>query len=212
VQYSGSGYDFAIGQAYNPRSPWPKFIDKSYTRVIDFNVPASRMDRIRMQGENPPHGGGLQPVRGEQPQNQTIIVNANTPWVQQLEIWMMPHAFLRAAAARNATVKSQTVGGKKFAVVTFTGENKAAVNGYINDQSLVERVETRIDNTVLGDLLFEAQYSDYKDVGGAKFPMRIVQKQGGYPILDLTVSDVKPNAAVSIQAPQGRGGAPAPPP
>jgi glyoxylase-like metal-dependent hydrolase (beta-lactamase superfamily II) len=211
VQYSGSGYDFAIGQAYNPSSPWPKFIDKSYTRVIDFNVPASRMDRIRMQGENPPHGGGLQPVRGEQPQNQTIIVNANTPWVQQLEIWMMPHAFLRAAAARNATVKSQTVGGKKFAVVTFTGENKAAVNGYINDQSLVERVETRIDNTVLGDLLFEAQYSDYKDVGGAKFPMRIVQKQGGYPILDLTVTDVKPNAAVSIQAPQGRGGAPAPP-
>jgi glyoxylase-like metal-dependent hydrolase (beta-lactamase superfamily II) len=56
---------------------------------------------------------------------------------------------------------------------------------------------------------FEALYSDYKDYGGIKFPTHIVQKQGGYPILDLTVSDVKPNAAVTIQAPPGRGGAPA---
>src|SRR4051812_38254665 len=113
IEYSGSGYDFAIGQAYNPSSPWPKFIDKTYTRAIDLSVPASKMDRVRMQGENPPHGGGLQPVRGEQPQNQTIIVNANTPWIQQLEIWMLPHAFLGAAAAHQATVKTQTVGGKR---------------------------------------------------------------------------------------------------
>src|SRR4029453_9916292 len=52
---------------------------------------------------------------------------------------------------------------------------------------------------------FEAVYSDYKDFGGVKFPMHIVQRQGGYPILDLTVSDVKPNAPVTIQ-PQGRAG------
>ena len=208
VEYSGSGFDFAIGQAPNPNLPWPKFIDKTYTRQINFETPASKMDRIRMQGENPPHGGGQQPVIGEQPQNQTIIVAANTPWVQQLEIWMMPQGFLRAAAARNATAASQSVGGKKMTVVTFMGENKAKVNGYINDQNLVEKVETWIDNAVLGDMLFEAVYSDYKDFGGVKFPTKIVQRQGGHPILDLTINDVKPNAAVTIQPPQGRGGAP----
>ena len=208
VEYSGSGFDFAIGQAPNPNLPWPKFIDKTYTRQINFETPASKMDRIRMQGENPPHGGGQQPVIGEQPQNQTIIVAANTPWVQQLEIWMMPQGFLRAAAARNATAAPQTVGGKKMTVVTFMGENKAKVNGYINDQNLVEKVETWIDNAVLGDMLFEAAYSDYKDFGGVKFPTKIVQRQGGHPILDLTINDVKPNAAVTIQPPQGRGGAP----
>jgi glyoxylase-like metal-dependent hydrolase (beta-lactamase superfamily II) len=212
IEYSATGNDFALGQAYNPSSPWPKFIDKSYTRAIDFNVPASRVDRIRMQGENPPHGGGQQPVRGEQPQNQTIIVNASTPWVQQLEIWMTPQGFLKAASTNSATLKSQTMGGKKYNVVTFTGQNKAQVNGYINDQNMVERVETWIDNAMLGDMLFEATYTDYKDFGGVKFPTRIVQKQAGYPILDLTVSDVKPNASVNIQPPQGRGaggGAPA---
>jgi glyoxylase-like metal-dependent hydrolase (beta-lactamase superfamily II) len=209
VQYSATGMDFALGQAPNPSSPWPKFINKSYSRSINFETPASRVDRVRLQGENPPRGGGQQPIAGEQPVNQTIIVSADTPWAQQLEIWMMPHGFLRAAATRNATVESKTMNGKKYQVVTFQGDNKAKVNGYINDQNLVERVETWIDNAFLGDMLFEAIYSDYKDAGGAKFPMHIVQKQGGYPIFDLTVTDVKANAAVTIQPAQGgRGGAP----
>src|SRR5580765_6935671 len=125
VEYSATGFDFVLGQAYSPSSPWPRFINKTYTRAIDFRTPASKVDRVRMQGENPPRGGGLQPVIGEQPQSQTIIVNATTPWVQQLEIWMMPHAFIRAAQARNATLKSQTVGGKRYDVLTFMGDNKA---------------------------------------------------------------------------------------
>jgi glyoxylase-like metal-dependent hydrolase (beta-lactamase superfamily II) len=207
VQYSATGLDFALGQAPNPSSPWPKFINKSYTRAINFETPASRVDRVRVQGENPPHGGGQQPIVGEQPVNQTIIVNADTPWAQQLEIWMMPHGFLRAAATKSATVESKTMGGKKYSVVSFVGDNKAKVNGYINEQNLVERVETWIDNPFLGDMPFEAIYSNYKDAGGARFPMHIVQKQGGYPVFDLTVTDVKPNAAVTIQPAQGRGGA-----
>jgi len=200
VQYSATGLDFALGQAPNPASPWPKFINKSYTRMINFDTPASRVERVRVQGENPPHGGGQQPLVGEQPQNQTIIVSADTPWAQQLEILMTPHGFLRAAMKRNATVEARTMGGKKYNVVTFLGDNKAKVNGYINPQNMVERVETWIDNPFLGDMPFEAIYSDYKD---------IVQKQGGFPIFDLNVTDVKVNAAVNIQPQQGRGGAPA---
>src|SRR5580704_15096750 len=62
VQYSATGLDFTLGQAGNPSLPWPKFINKSYSRSINFETPASRMDRVRMQGENPPRGGGNQPV------------------------------------------------------------------------------------------------------------------------------------------------------
>src|ERR1700681_1064220 len=82
VQYSATGLDFTLGQAPNPSSPWPKFINKSYTRSINFETPASRVDRVRVQGETPPRGGGQQPVVGEQPQTQTIIVGADTPWAQ----------------------------------------------------------------------------------------------------------------------------------
>ena len=151
---------------------------------------------MRVQGENPPRGGGQQPIVGEQPQNQTIIVDADTPWAQQLEIWMMPHGFLRAAAARNATVEAKTVGGKKYNVVTLRrATTRPRSTATSTRRIMVERVETWIDNPFLGDMPFEAIYSDYKDVGGAQFPMHIVQKQGGYPIFDLNVTDVKANAA-----------------
>src|SRR5262245_6496644 len=113
VEYSGSGFDFALGQNANPNLPWPKFIDKTYKRTMNFDTPAYRLERIRMQGENPPRGGGQQPIVGEQPQNQTIVVNANTPWPAQLELWMMPHGFLQAAAKNKATAASRTVSGKK---------------------------------------------------------------------------------------------------
>jgi len=201
VEYSGSGFDYAIGQNVNPNSPWPKFIDKTYKRTMNFETPAYRMERTRVQGENPPRGGGQQPIVGEQMQNVPVVVTANTPWAQQLELWMMPHGFLQAAVKNNATLLSKTVNGKKYNVLTFMGQNKAKVNGYINDQNLVERVETWIDNAMLGDMLFDATYTDYKDFGGVKFPTKIVQKQGDYPILDLTITDVKPNAPVNIQAP-----------
>ena len=208
VEFSATGYDFVLGQNYSGASPWPKFVNKSYTRLIDFQTPASRVDRVRTQGENPPRGGGQQPVIGDQNQNQTIVVSANTPWTQQLEIWMMPHGFLKAAAANNATVAQQIIGGRKYSVLTFTGQNKAPVMGFVNDQNIVERVQTRIDNAFFGDMVFESTYSDFRDFGGVKFPMHIVQRQGDYPIFDLTVSNVKVNTPVTIQAAAGgRGGA-----
>jgi glyoxylase-like metal-dependent hydrolase (beta-lactamase superfamily II) len=208
LEYSGSGYDFAFGQAYAPGEVWPKFNVKSYTRALDFQRPASIATRVRTQFENPPRGGGLQPINGEQTQTQTILDDSNTPWSQQLEIWMTPHGFLKAAATRSATSRAQTISGKRYSVLTFTGDNKAPVNGYINDQNLVERVETRIDSPMLGDMPLEFVYSDYKDFNGVKFPTHIVQSQGGAAILDLSITDVKPNATVTIPAPAA-GGSPA---
>jgi glyoxylase-like metal-dependent hydrolase (beta-lactamase superfamily II) len=208
IEYSGTGYDFAIGQAPNPNSPWPKFNDKTYTRVINFDAPASRMQRIRTQAENPPRGGGLQPIIGEQ--NQTQVIAAGSPQAAALSdelVMALPHGFLKfAAAARDTSVRSQTIGGKKYTVVSFTAVNKAPVSGYLNDQNILERVETKIDNTVLGDIPFETTFADYKNFSGVQFPTHIVQKQGGYPVLDLTITDVKPNAPANIQT------ATAPPP
>ena len=200
VEFSGSGFDYAIGQAPNPSLPWPKFNDKTYNRVVDLDAPASRMQRVRTQFENPPHGGGQQPIVGEQKQEQVVAAGSPQAGALRDELMMtLPYSFLRsAAAATDASVKSQTMGGKKFTVLSFTGSNKAAVRGYLNSDNLLERVETKIDNNVLGDMPYETAFSDYKDFGGVKFPTHIVQKQGGYPVLDLTITDVKPNAPANI--------------
>jgi hypothetical protein len=50
-------------------------------------------------------------------------------------------------------------------------------------------------------MLVEIRYSEYKDFGGVKFPMKIRQTIGGHPALDLTVTDVQPNVAVSVTIP-----------
>ena len=54
---------------------------------------------------------------------------------------------------------------------------------------------------MLGDTTVEVSYTDYRDVGGVKFPTRIRQTMGAFPTLDLTVTDVKPNAPVDIPVP-----------
>jgi len=63
-------------------------------------------------------------------------------------------------------------------------------------------VQTWIVNDVLVDMLVEGVYKDYKDCSGIKFPTMIIEKQGGFPVLILVVSDVKPNAAVNIPSQQ----------
>ena len=126
VEFSATGFDFVLGQNYGAATAWPKFINKSYRRWIDFQAPASRVERVRMQGEVPPRGGGQQPVIGEQAQNQVIVVTATTPWVQQLEIWMTPHGFLKAAAANNATAKSQVNRRKEVHRSHFHGAEQSS--------------------------------------------------------------------------------------
>jgi hypothetical protein len=203
VEFTATGWEYAFGQAVNPKSPWPGFESKTYTRTINFEIPAWHIERVLAPVSPSRRGGGLPP-----PPSQNFVINPNTNWAQQLDHWMTPYGFLRAAAAADATVASQKIGGKNYNVVTFMGQNKAKVNGYINEQNMVQKVETWIDNPVTGDTLVEAVYTGYKDFGGLKFPTKMLRKQGDYPTLDLTVTDVKPNAPANIQPSPAGGGQP----
>jgi glyoxylase-like metal-dependent hydrolase (beta-lactamase superfamily II) len=194
LQYSGTATEFAFGQAVNPNSPWPGFVEKSYTRSINYEIPAWRVDRVLAPIPPDRRGGGLPPGP-----TQSVIVGANTSWAQQVDLWMTPYGFLREAASANASASSKSMNGKKYTVVTFTAPNKAKFSGYIDQDNMLSRVETWVDTPMLGDTLVEVTYDNYKDFGSVRFPTFIVQKQGGYPTLDLTVTDVKANAPVEIQ-------------
>lgn len=204
---SGDGYDGCVGQGFSVNGHWRKFSNKNYVRSIDFEQQGWRMQRIRGDGEDPPQHGGCsdRPVP-DAPQNQVTMVTPNSNWTQQLDWIMLPQGFLKTAVARNAMVKQETVKGKKYTVLTFPGENKATVSGYINGQGYVERITTRIDNNVLGDMQYETTYTDWKDFGGVKFPTHILQVQGDWPVFELTVHDVKANVPVDLgQQAKGKG-------
>jgi glyoxylase-like metal-dependent hydrolase (beta-lactamase superfamily II) len=204
IRYSGSGFNYALGQAVNPSSPWPKFNVKSYERVIDFDAGGAQQTMVRTQAENPPRGGGQQPIVGEQ--SQTVVNGFKEPWTSQFEVWVTPDGFLKGALENKATVQPKTVEGKKYNLVSYMMQNKYKVNGYLDDQNLVGKVETWVENPVLGDMPVEATYSDYKEFHGLKFPSKIMEKQGGYPVMDLTITDANKNVVTNVQPPKKDSG------
>jgi glyoxylase-like metal-dependent hydrolase (beta-lactamase superfamily II) len=95
--------------------------------------------------------------------------------------------------------------------VSFTVGGKYKMTGILNAQNQVERVQTWIDQPIVGDMLVETVYSGYKDFGGVLFPSHIVQSQDGFPSLDLTIASVTANPAVDITVPDNvRTAQPAP--
>lgn len=213
IQYSGAGWNAAVGQSYSANEDWPKFEVTSYTRTIDYDAKSSREDLIRRQGSYPPRGSAIQ---GEQ--QQISIVSNNYAWnmqgananpqpaaaeLRQLDIWLSPHGFVKAAMASNPAAVSLMLGGRKVTIVTFTALGKYRVNGTITDQNLVERVQTWVPNPVFGDMVYEHRYTEYKDFGGVKFPTVLHSHQGdprlnpGHNWMEIRVTNARPNVTAA---------------
>jgi glyoxylase-like metal-dependent hydrolase (beta-lactamase superfamily II) len=219
IQYSGTGTNNSVGQAATPGGPWPRFKVTKYAALVNYAVPAMRQEIIRVDNEYPPRGGGagpfnpstgqggIRPIPGDILQNQNVDGRTE---VGALNIWMTPHGFVKGAAANVASAKLSTVRGKK--ILSFSAFGKYTVTGVLDDRNLVERVETRIYNNFTGDTLIEGIYSDYRDFKGVKFPMNILQRQGGHPTLDIRVVEFVPNssAALEFRGNPPRGGGPVP--
>jgi glyoxylase-like metal-dependent hydrolase (beta-lactamase superfamily II) len=69
---------------------------------------------------------------------------------------------------------------------------------------------------VVGDLLVEFEYSNYKNMNGVQVPGRIVQKQASMPTFDATITAATPNPSNLTELltppppPAGRAGGPPP--
>ena len=220
IRYSGWGSDYVFGQAHDGASPWPRFSLPSMSVAIDYTTSTFRDERHRTQGENPPLGGGFQPLAGELLQiwclsggyawdivGQTVAPAAverdmrSAVLGRTTQIWLTPQGFIKAAQAGAATARVEMVRGARKTFVTVTTPFMVRLEGVLNEQNLVERIDTWIANPVLGDIKLEANFSDYRDFGGVKFPTHIVQNLAGYPVLDLTVTDVMPNMVVALEIP-----------
>jgi glyoxylase-like metal-dependent hydrolase (beta-lactamase superfamily II) len=230
LQFTGSGASFAAGQPYTAGGPWPRLNVDSYTATLDYEGARMRLEIVRSVPNPVPQG--IAPFQGQQRQVQelsgTLAWNVPQPAPgaappakplsplaapdavvaeRRLLLWSTPHGFVRAAAANNATVRR----AGNASEVTFTLDGKHRVVGRLNAQHQVERVQTWIDNAVLGDMLVETRYSGYRDFGGVTFPAEIVQLQGGHPTLELKITDVKANPSVEIAVPASVSKPAAPP-
>src|SRR5215467_9546342 len=214
IHYYGVAQNGNLGQNNNSNQPWPMTAANDYVRAIDFSKPASR---ATWQTYAVPVTGGAAALNP----GQQNITPENMTWAQQLEIWITPWGFLKGAAANNGTERPQTVGGKRHQVVTFNAPVKSSggqpykLVGYINNQNLVEKVQTWLENPIFGDMLVEAEYTQYREgANGLKFPASIVQTRGGWPTFTAYILGAHanpPNIQQLLTPPQGGRGGGAPP-
>lgn len=185
----------------------------SYVRVLDLDAPASRHagDTVNVGGGGSTTvspGTFFQQVTAEQ-------ADVSEPWAGSLEFYLTPWGFLEGASENDTTVSRVRVGGSDYTMLSWSPSVRApsgasyVINGYVNSDDLVVRVETWLGENIMGDMHIVATYSDWRDFGGFMAPTEIEQTRGGWPFFEVEVTSAEvnpPNLASIAPAPENQGG------
>ena len=203
-----------FGQAYRPGEAWPKISYSSFVRTADYANAAFREDAARTRAE--PTGGGAIPLMGTGEQRTSGWMRGASAWNmvgnnaiaaplalsgRTHDLWTSPHGVIKAALANQPRVRMRSDGERTLAAVSFEVPGQYRATALINGAGMVEQIESVQPNPVIGDTRSTIRFSEYRDVGAIRFPMRIQQNMGGHPVLDLAVMDVKVNAVAGNEIP-----------
>src|SRR5712691_4314728 len=197
MEFWATGTTSVIPEGYKPGAPLPAFKITAYHGAIGYDAPGGM--RVDFTRTNPD---------GAMPQHQILVVAGKYAWNEAkygmnatpametandrlLQLWMTPAGVVKAA--RNAGDKTKVSVEGANTVLTFP-VGTTMVKATLNARNFIDRVEARVKHPVLGDTILETTYSDYGDWNEAgyksdvMFPRHIVQKIGGLPILNLTIT------------------------
>jgi hypothetical protein len=210
VTISGAGYSGQVGQqresAWNV--DWPRGELINYRRIMNWEAGTMREEFDRQPGQNPAswkYGLGWKggtPVQTNS--RQIFVVNGKHAWHMdgeqgapvaappddaerwQLDLWMNPHGFLKAAKLPGANPKAvwrwelgesgrdgATTIPEKVTVVAIMVMGKYRVDATINKENILQRIHTSVADPVLGDANYEHEFTTetHADVGGGiRFP------------------------------------------
>jgi hypothetical protein len=161
LRYTAEGTGYTFGQAFVPDAAWPKITVHSQVRTINYDTGSMREDFVLSRAE--PKGGGGYPLSGEQ--KNEWYVSGGHAWnvtggnpvpgprfveARRHQLWITPIGVVKAAMKNKADLQFQSKGGKSVPAVSFTEPGQFMATAYFNDEFLVERVESRIPDPVLG--------------------------------------------------------------
>jgi glyoxylase-like metal-dependent hydrolase (beta-lactamase superfamily II) len=199
AQYQATGTQYIVGQSFKPGAAWPAAKLTKYNVWVNYAVPGIRID---LERTNPDGIGQRQilVVGGNRAWNETIMPGGPaTPAIRQekdraVQIWMLPQGAVKAARMAGDKLVVGMDGGKLTLIFPLPPPSSNYVEKVrLDSRKLVEHVEVMVDSPVLGDTKLEADYDNYKDpdLSDIPFPFHIVQKLGGFPILDVAVSNAR---------------------
>src|SRR6202049_2902541 len=114
IQYTGTGRISYLGQNFTTTDDLPRVDLKSWSETIDYGGKSAKEEMVRVQGNNPPRGGGAGfPITGEQ--RSTTLVSGNYAWnlnaqgqpqaqngeaeMREFMTWVTPTGFIKARPA-----------------------------------------------------------------------------------------------------------------
>ena len=211
VTISGQGYTGLVGQQKesNWNIDWPRGEINNYRRMMNWEARTMREEFDRKPGFNPAswkYGLGWKggtPLQANS--RQIFVVNGKFAWHQdgeqgppvaappddaerwQLDLWLNPHGFLKAAKLPGAHPKAvwrwelgesgrdgATTVPDRVVVVSITLLGKYRVDATINKENFIQRIHTWVPDPVLGDTNYEHEFTNdtYMNAGdGIRFPI-----------------------------------------
>ena len=214
ITFSGVGYSGPVGQTFENavNIDWQRSEMANYTRTINWETGTSKETFDRKPGNNPASWKyGLGWIGGTPTQanvRQTHIVNGRYAWhidgtgapvavppemadVYQLDVWLNPHGFLKAARMAGANPKAlwrweqiekgrdgNVVTPERVHVVGITVLGKFRVDATINSQNIITRLKATVNENVLGDFNIEQESTEFVAAGPSRWPINWHSHQG----------------------------------
>jgi glyoxylase-like metal-dependent hydrolase (beta-lactamase superfamily II) len=211
VTMSGVGYAGMVGQQrLNDKNvDWPRGEPlANYTRTMNWQAGTMKEEFDRKPGLNPAswkYGlGWVDGTPSQKQPHQAFLANGKYAWHvdgtggtpvalspedaerAQVELWLNPHGFLKAAALPGANPRATwrwelgemgrdgpTTVPQKVHIVSITLLGKYRADATINSANMLQRIHTWVPDPVLGDMNYEHEWTNesYVDLGnGVKFP------------------------------------------
>jgi glyoxylase-like metal-dependent hydrolase (beta-lactamase superfamily II) len=211
VTLSGTGYAGIVGQQRlaEKNVDWPRGEPlANYRRTMNWEARTMKEELDRKPGVNPASWkwgvGWIGGTPLQQNRHQVFAVNGSNAWhmdgvgsppvaaapeiaeLWQLEMWLNPHGFLKAARMPGANPVAvwrwelgemgrdgPTTVPERVTVVSIQVMGKYRVDATINKENLLQRIHTCVPDPVLGDMNYEHEFPNesYFDLGGGmRFP------------------------------------------
>ncbi len=199
----GRGENFNLGQNVRPEADLPAFEVTEYRRLYDFPQRRWRLEQLRTPRF---------PAGNPTPQRQrialddgvafNILPNGNaqrvgsTAFVERVnELLYHPIGVLQQAVAAEAKVVAITTPqGRLFRITTGNNE----VDLFVDPATSLPAMTLKyVSHPMLGDVLLETEFDDWREVDGVKLPMHIAQRlDGRWTISDIRLTSAQVNADV----------------
>jgi hypothetical protein len=149
------------------------------------------------------------------------LANAESVALRKLLLYMTPHGAIKAAfdpAGKRVVAMETDAKGKEVVTFTFVGGG-STYKGYLDDEGMVTKVTTLPGDPIWRNIIIEFTYSGWKDVdtmsaatvpkgslaqayNDVMAPTHIIQRINGNTVLDLSITEVRPNAGIYVEVPE----------